>query len=225
MKISVNQQLDIVKQILEGKKTLVQIGLQYGVTRERIRQIGNMYNAKKTDVNKARIEKIVAAMKVGLSENKSIQQLSKELKVTVNSLSSYYQDETGRSFHQDACARRDKAIIEKYTSGKSAKKIVEKVSRVLDTPKRITSVNRIYQIITENNAKRYPKIGDCSRGGSFLDKKILKIIAKQYMNQKSPLEIAVYLNENGFRTTKDMSFTPKNVYAYILRCKHGKIIA
>lgn len=225
MKIRVNQRLEIVKQILEGKKTLAEIGLQYGVTHEWVRQIGNKFNTNRTDLNKVRIERIVTAMKAGLLENKSIEELSKQLKVSVTCLARYYQDETGTSYHDDAVARRNKLIVEKYVGGKSAKKIVEKVSRILDTPKRITTTNMIYKIVANHNAKRYPNIGDKSKGGTFLDKKVLKIITKQYMNQKSPTEIAEYLNENGFKTPTEKSFTAANVYAYILKCKHGKIIA
>lgn len=224
MKGNISRHLKIVQQILEGKKTLVEIGLEFGISKQRVRQIGSLYNANKSEIKRARREKAVSALKVGFKEQKTLQELSKELKIPEARLAGYYHYETGNSFYQQVMERRNKTISEKFVAGKTAKKITEKVSRVLDNPSRVKTVNQVYSINTKNNVRRYPNIGDRSKGGCFLDKKILNFIATQYMKNKTTEEIAQMLNDKKLKTTQGLPFTAGNIFSYINKMRTGHIL-
>lgn len=224
MKKNIGRHLRIVQQILEGEKTLQEIGLEHGVSKQRVRQIGCLYNANKSEIKRIRREKVVTALKVGFKEQKTIQELSKELKMPESRLAGYYHYVTGNSFYQDVRARRNQTIVEKFVSGKTAKKITEKVSKVLDNPNRVRTVNQVYSINTKNNVRRYPNVGDRSKGGCFLDKKILKFIATEYMKLKTCDEIAQVLNDKKLTTTHGLQFTAGNIFSYINKMRTGHIL-
>lgn len=205
----------IVAQILEGTKTLKEIGEKFGVTKQRVRQIAQTFGINRWEQKKVKREKLVKVMERGLEANKTIDELAKKNSLTPSQMRSMYRYESGKNYTTESRKRRDGIIVEKFVSGKTAQKIVDKVGKSLDIPRRVTTTNWIYSINTKNSVKRYPNIGNRREGGCFVNKQALKLIKSKYENHNWSFEdIAAELNKRGFRTPQNVLFTAPQVNRY-----------
>ena len=77
-------------------------------------------------------------------------------------------------------------------------------------------IKNVYNISTKQGFKKYPKIGDRSKGGTFEDKKILRYIQDKRDNKGwTYKKIADKLNILGYRTLTGKIFDVPNVlYKY-----------
>lgn len=214
----------IVNQILQHKKSLTEIGKEHKITKQRVSQIGKTANVDRTQLVTARRNKALAVLKIAFNEHKTIDEVSKNLNLTKANLSHIYRKETGFSFNEATKVRRNKLILEKFVAGQTANSILSDPTKTLEIPHRVPSVDAVYNINAKNNVKRYPKIGNRRRGGSFLPKWILRFIASEYMKNKTTEEIAQMLNKKKVKTTQGVAFTAGNVFAYVNKMRLGKII-
>jgi predicted DNA-binding protein YlxM (UPF0122 family) len=217
-----NQQ--IVNQILEHKKSLEEIGKRYKITKQRVAQIGRAASIDRMQLIKARSVRALATLKIAYNELKSLNEVSDSLNLSKSCLSQIYVKGTGVPYQTATKTRRNTLITEKFLAGQTASAILIDDSKTLEVPSRVNNVNSVYIINRKNNVKRYPNIGDRSKGGSFLPKSILKFIATEYMKLKSCEEIAEMLNKKKMKTTLCVPFTAGNIFSYVNKMRVGKII-
>jgi AraC-like DNA-binding protein len=214
----------IVNQILQDKKTLTEIGKEHRITKQRVFQIGKTVNIDRTQLIKARRNKALAVLKIAYNEHGTLNDVAEALNISKANLTNIYRKGTGVSFNEATRCRRNSLILQKFVAGQTANAILNDTTKTLDIPNRIPSVNAVYNINTKNNVKRYPNIGDRSKGGSFLPKWILKFIATQYMKLKTTEEIAKMLNDKKIKTTQGVAFTAGNIFSYVNKMRTGRIL-
>jgi hypothetical protein len=99
---------------------------------------------------------------------------------------------------------------------KTAMKVMVDTNVKLDSPDRIKTLSQTYGVACKNGFKKYPKIGDRSKGGTFEDRKILRYIEK--LRDKDGLtfqEIADKLTRQGKKTLTGVPFSMANaLYKY-----------
>lgn len=191
----------ILKDIKKGA-SYKEIGLKYGITKQRIYQIAKMNNVSRWDESRNKAKETYKNVVKELKNNIPAKEIYKKYGRRAGTIYKKINNETP---YEKQIRVRDNDIISKFNKGLMAKEIID-----LDTNE-LTSITSIYRINTKNGNKRYPTIGNRSAGGSFENKKIIKLIVKLRDNGSSFIEITNKLNDLGYKTITGRKFTTPNV--------------
>lgn len=206
----------ILKDINKPYLTLKEIGEKYGVTKQRVRQIclefGINRQLETREASSMTFHKIMIDFKLGASiaEITTKFNISREELFCLHRKHAQSEQPLGTQYRN----KRNKAIVELFKNGETAKTITNKNIKVLDDPTKILKLNTIYLITGKYGVKRYPKVGNRAAGGFFETKKITNIIVKSYDRKKNPLsfrEITEKLNNDGYKTIGGKTFSITNV--------------
>jgi len=106
--------------------------------------------------------------------------------------------------------------ISKQYKVKTAMKVMVDSNIKLDSPDRIKTLSQTYGVACKDGFKKYPKIGNRNKGGTFEDRKTLRYIEK--LRDKDGLtfqEIADKLTRQGKKTLTGVPFSMANaLYKY-----------
>jgi len=190
---SIKRNKKVIELIRKGV-TYEKIAKKFHLTRQRINQIAQGYGETSNKLRAHKyyqeIEEIYRQIANGVSVEKAFEGHN------INTLRRY-----GLRTKISYLSERNKEIVKLYKQGLSAKEIIEQGIY------RIGHINRIYQIISNNNSKRFPKLVRQQKGFINEKKKILKLIVKMKSENYTQKEIAEYLNNNNFRTITNKEFT------------------
>lgn len=211
----------IVELLKTTDLTFNAIGERYGISKARVGQIYQEHGLglKKVTIRK-NWEKICKTILADLDNNSNVELLAKQYGLTIAQLNSKFNYYTGRSLYSIVIERRNDAVVETFLKGSTAKTIVNSDAKVLDNPHKLSDIDSIYGINRKRGIKRYPNIGNRSKGGIFETRKVLDLIIKFRNNGLTYANIADKLNELGHLTISGLPFTGPNVHV-----KYSRIIA
>lgn len=208
---------EILRLINEGE-TFESIGKKNGISKERVRQIAVANGINRWDKIREFKNKKFNEFLPDIKANLPLSEIATKHSLTKSKIYSIYKEKTGVSLLKVLSKKRNNIINKKFVSGKTANKIISDKTNILDNPVRITTTNSIYTINTKNNIKRYPQIGDRSKGGTFQSKKAIKLIVKYRDKGFTCKKILKKLNKKGIKTVTGKNFKESNIlqlYNYV----------
>lgn len=218
----------ILNDIKKPHLTLESIGLKFGVTKQRVRQIALEFGINRQIENREAASMTFHKIMVDFKLGASIAEITKKYKISREDLSYLHRQfaPTEPTLISQYRTKRNKAIVDLFKNGDTAKTITNKTLKVLDDPTKILSINTIYGITTKHGVKRYPKVGNRTSGICFEKKSLLNLIVKLYERKSNPLTfeaIANHLNSKGYKTLGGKVFNTQIVYQkYKMAKKHQK---
>lgn len=202
----------ILKDIKKGT-SYKEIGLKYGITKQRIYQIAKMNNVSRWDESRNKAKETYKNVVKELKNNIPAKEIYKKYG---RRSATIYKEINNETPYEKQIRVRDNDIISKFNKGLMAKEIID-----LDTNE-LTSITSIYRINTKNGNKRYPTIGNRSAGGFFESKKVIKLIVKLKNEGVSFVEITNKLNSLNYKTITGRKFTTPNVIAKYHKYNNNK---
>lgn len=198
---------------IQKDMTFRKIASKFNVSYQRVAQVAAENKiSRQTNIQtsvKSLYEKVFADEKNGLTTEELLTKY-KISKQYLNFL--YYQYSPDGTLYQKVKEKRDNKIINDFINGKTAANIVDDTDKTLGDPTKIVSLRTIYSIVSKNGHRKYPKIGDRSKGISFEKKSVMNFIIskRKGKNKLTYKEIAKQLNDLGHKTVQGNLFTTAN---------------
>lgn len=210
-----------VKRMLDEGKTFSEISEKFKFTRERVRQIANLFGVYRNIDKKAQYETIIKSIEFDMNNEFSYEEIINKYKLNRSII--YNLEKRGLpSLFNFFKNKRDQLILEEFKKGASANSIINSDNKFLKINYKITTVDMIYKIAVKNNLYKQPKIGNRNKGGCFEDESILKFIKTMRDEKKLTFEeIKNTLNRTGKRTINGATFSNQNV---VVKYNKAKLI-
>ena len=196
----------ILRDIEEGKLSYKEIGVIYGLTKQRIQQYAKENNIYRWKESKSAKKKLMEDVRQSVIDGLSYEEIVDKYSYKNHPIS-YVLDFNLRKIYKE---KRDKEILNLYKS-MSAKEILNIPVSALDTPYRIKKVGTVYSIVVKQGFRKYSKVGDRYKGGCFEYKKVINIIKKLRGEGVSYRLISEKLNKKGIKTIQGKEYTTHNV--------------
>ena len=205
----------IVSAIIKGKYSVSEIGDKYSLTNQRIQQIakenGIMVHAK----NHKEKDKIVQNMKKDMS-HLTYKQIQKKYRLVDNKysweiLNKLFAKKYGNNLSKIMREVRNNVIVDKYSSGQIAKKVIAAKNRELKSPVHFKDICNVYRVSSEKGYKKFPQIKNRASGEMYDKISILRKIVHMRENKKMTFsEIAEELNKKNIKTVMGFRFETVN---------------
>jgi hypothetical protein len=202
----------ILKSLLKGEKLTV-IGEKFGVTKQRIRQIGEVNGYSRLETIRTKREELGNSMIKDINNSMSVKKLTKKYKVDEQTLRAAYKSVTGDTPHSALRKLRNVRLSNDFMNGDTASKIITKTSKKYVTPVKISTLDGIYAINTMMGVKRYPMITDRSKGSLNLSKRVSNMIINRANKGYTFARISDELNDLNYTTITGVKFTEANTYS------------
>tara|TARA_R110000851_G_scaffold248445_2_gene400961 strand:+ start:481 stop:1470 length:990 start_codon:yes stop_codon:yes gene_type:complete len=200
----------ILKLLVEDDKTYEEIGNIYGISKQRIRQLAYKSNFKRYAIRKVKYTEIAKEILLDIKLGMLYSEIRE--KYTYAVIRNVCSRGLLSNLYTDFISKRNTTITKKYKET-IARKIIESSDSELLNPNKINGLSNIYRIACEDGFKRYPKIGNRNKGGTFEDKKILRYITKKRDKDGwSFRRITDKLQRLGHKTLTGKVFDTPNVY-------------
>lgn len=198
-----------VRKMLLDQKSYVRVAEHFGVTKQRIKQIANVFKIDLMGDRKKETFKLIKQIKKDNKNGLTYQEIVDKHKLN-NQL---IQRMSSRGYNLISLykEKRNELLTKKYKKGKLANQLIS------NDPKDISTVNGVYQVVSNKfGVYKHPEI---KRGvkGLFERPEILKIIKKERKLGLSCAEIADKLNKAGHKTLTGKKFTTNNLYCKVLK--------
>ena len=196
---------NLIEDIRKGKLSYKEIGKKYNITKQRVYQFAKNEKISRWEKIREKRKKLIINVKDDLGKGLTYQQLCER-----------YGDEYYFHYVMDGgtythiLEKRNQEILTKYKHT-NAKSIITDSSPILDTPQRIGTTNHIYHIVSKKGYKKYPQIGNRSKGGLFESDRVIKLIKKLKNKNYSYRRIAEALNEKGWKSPMGKIYSGSNV--------------
>jgi hypothetical protein len=203
---------EAIKKLLLKNVNLQVIADKFNVTRQRIEQIAKTIGIRRQEENREKRSQLIQQIKVDISSGLSYSEILKKHKLDYKSLNSLYRHGLPNLFRIFR-NKRNEIIIDEYAKGKTAEEILNSKNKFLTGELQVSTVDYIYGIVTKNKFRKYPQIGNRSKGGLFEDARILNYIKTWKEDHKRTFgDIADILNKKGEKTITGKPFTQQLVY-------------
>ena len=200
----------LITDIRKGELTYKEIGKKYNITKQRVYQFAKKDKISRWGESREKKKDLICDVNNDLQQGLTYKEICNKYN------DNYYLTQTVTGgLHTHIREKRNKEIVTKYKHT-TAQSIISDISPILDTPHRIVTTNQIYRISTQNGYKKYPKIGDRSKGGCFESTLVMEMIKNMVEENKSYREISEILNKKNVKSINGKSFSPQLVYA---KCK------
>lgn len=189
------------------------IGNKFSISKQRVQQIAknnNLYVHQETKKIKANIvEQIKKEVELGFSFDYI---RNKDREVSWGLIVREYFKLEGIYLSVKMREERNRLIVDKYSSGETAREVIESDDLVLNSPIKFSKVRDVYRISSDLGFRKFPKIGIRSKGGSFECDKIMSSIVRMRDDSKMTFkDIANSLNKKGMLTISGLKFSGANV--------------
>ena len=199
-----------ITKLIKAGTPYPEIAKQYNITKQRVYQFGKIAgysrNSELREVRATFTKNVKADVKAGMSYSDI--QKKYELKKNGYKLAGSEISNLATQFR----SKRDNGLVKEYKT-KSAVNVIKSNRKELINPNKVNTVDGIYRIATKSGFKKYPQIGNRSKGGVFEDNKVIKFIKTKRENGLSFSDITTLLNAKGFKTIMGKEFTTSNVNA------------
>jgi hypothetical protein len=200
----------ILKLIHEGE-TYESIGKKFGISKQRVRQFAVANGVSRWKEIREFKQKKYKDFLPDIKANLTVEEIAVKHSLTKAEVRSIYKEKTGKNLNEVLLEKRNETITKKFLAGKTARKITLDPTKVLDNPQRVSSLNHVYQINTKNNVRRYPEVGDRSKGGTSQSKKAIKLIVKYRDKGFTYTKILKKLNKKSIKTVTGLEFKVANI--------------
>lgn len=201
---------EIQKLILKGE-TFQSIGEKFGISKQRVRQLavglGVSRWKEKRALKKTRFKAFIKDIKARML----VSEMAVKHNLSEKEVREIYKHQTGELLLTVLREKRDSKIVKDFKAGSTAISIVKNPSEILKNPLKITTTNNIYSINTRNGVKRYPEVGNRSKGGTFQNKRVINLIVNRRDKGQTFGEILTEMNERGYRTVTGRIFKQSNI--------------
>lgn len=219
--------------LINSGNTFLSISKRYNISTQRVQQISKEHGIfihKKNHKKKEEIVKLIKEdiLKLTYGEiRKKYDIFEKHSWVIINKK---FKEIYGENIVDIMRKNRNKIILNKYSSGYTAKETLELEEQCLKSPIRFTKERDVYRVSVNQGYKKYPDVINRAAGGSFEDEKIIKLIVKMHEKDKMSFnKISKSLNEKGFLTVTGAKFSPQNTFKkynnYIKHLVNNPLIA
>ena len=192
--------------------TFQAIADKYGVTKSRVGQISQRYGKfNRSKTNRKYWTSVLQKVLDELTPEMDIKAIASAHNLSVVEFNNRIRYYLGENLITILMEQRNEAISRHYIDGLTAKGITLKNETPFLQPNQITSQNSVYMINTKNGVRRYPKIGDRSKGGTFEDPEVMKFINRYKNKGYTFKEITDKLNACGYKTVSGLPFKWPNV--------------
>lgn len=181
--------------LIESGCTYKNIAIKFKISKQRVVQIAKTKNISSIKIRKEKYKKTIKEINERIQNGEFFVDVYKQYKVS--KLVQYGLISRFEEFYK----KRNKEIVLTYKNGNSAKSILKKPCL------KISCLNRIYQIISEQNSNRYPNMIRVKKGHINESVEMLNIIKKLRKKKMSFKEISNYLNKKNYKTISNKPFT------------------
>lgn len=202
----------IINLIRQGL-TYDEVGEQMGITKQRVCQIAKYNNISRWDESREFKVNLISRIKEDIDNQLPYTDIVEKHNLRIKGY--LLRDTELSGLYTDMLIKRNEAIKKKYEV-RTAEEIINDNDYNITNPTKPTSINCVYRIASSLGFKKYPMIGDRSKGNTFEDRTILKYIRdRRDKDGWTFKKIACELNKLNYRTVTGKLFTTSNVnYKY-----------
>tara|TARA_R110000824_G_scaffold113599_6_gene263374 strand:- start:1098 stop:1925 length:828 start_codon:yes stop_codon:yes gene_type:complete len=195
----------LIAAIRKGELTYKEIGKKYNITKQRVSQFAKTDKVSRWEESREKISSLIVDVKEDIEKGLTYKGICEKYG------DNYYLKQTVKGgLHTHLRKKRDKEIVSQYKQT-TAKSIISDISPLLDSPQRIVTTHQIYNISVKNGYKKYPKIGNRSKGSFFESDRVIKLIKELKNKNYSYRKIADSLNEKGWKSPMGKTYSSANV--------------
>ena len=197
----------LITDIRQGELTYKEIGKKYNITKQQVYQFAKIDKISRWEESRKKISTLVVEVKEDLKKGLTYKEICDKYGDNY-----YLKHVVEGGIYTHLREKRNKEIVTQYKQT-TAKSIISDLSPLLDSPQRIVTTNQIYKISVRNGYKKYPKIGNRSKGGLFESSRVIKLIKELKNKNYTYRRIAEVLNEKGWKSPMGKTYSSANVFS------------
>ena len=202
-----NRNVELLALIRGGKMTYLQLGIKFGVTKQRIHQLAKSNGISRWNLSRENHKNTAIAIEADYKAGVSYEDMKEKYDLANVNFAKMGMLSLATRYRED----RDVKIVSEYKN-KTAKSVLKSNDPSMNNPDRLTNINSVYNIASARGFKKYPNIGNRSAGGVFETPKTIKMIKKlREVNKLSFNEIAIILNSKDLKTATGKEYTGGNL--------------
>ena len=200
--------------LLKEDNSMVSIAKKFNVSKARVQQVAKKNGISRWEMSREKYKTTLIEIEADYKAGMGYDEIRNKYNLNGNStlLSGLRKNGLG-AFARRFRHKRDEEIVNEYKT-KIAKDVLKSKNPLMDSPERLTNLGSVYKISTKVGFKKYPKVGNRSAGGFFLEQEVIDIIKEMKARKPkkaSNQEVSDFLNLRGYKTPQGKEYTTYNV--------------